>query len=384
MSNILARLHAERGQILVMAVLLLTVLLGLVGLAVDAGFHYAERRQVQNAADQAALAAAWELNLGGTTAAATAAALENANGNGFDNNGTSNTVTVNIPPTSGDHIGDPNYVEAIITEDPQTFFIHVLTSTSGVSARGVATYTISSADAYAMFVGSTDCATPDPPLGLPGSNFTVTGGVHSNSNIVVGGSNNTFNAPVTYVCTMDNSGTNNTYTPAYTTAPSQPLPLTYSYSDFPCTMTFIGNIDLTNVPAAWVGGDKDSGQLIDGVYCATGKLTLSASNVTANVTLAAQGPINISGSHFTLTPFWNDVLFFTEDSSESAMDLSGSNGSWEGIMLAPNGRVKIAGSNNITISGSIMADQIETSGSNWSLTAVDYNLGAQATVILVE
>ena len=91
-------LRNERGQIAVLAALLLTVFLGFVGLIVDAGSFYGARRQAQTAGDKAALAAAYELTYGGTVAAATTAALENAAANGFDNNGSSNSVTVNIPP----------------------------------------------------------------------------------------------------------------------------------------------------------------------------------------------------------------------------------------------------------------------------------------------
>ena len=51
----------ERGQVLMMAALLLPVLLGMAGMAVDVGSYASDRRQLQNAADSIALAAAQEL-----------------------------------------------------------------------------------------------------------------------------------------------------------------------------------------------------------------------------------------------------------------------------------------------------------------------------------
>ena len=51
----------ERGQILVMAAILLPVLLGMAGMAVDVGSYSSERRSLQNAADSIALAAGQEL-----------------------------------------------------------------------------------------------------------------------------------------------------------------------------------------------------------------------------------------------------------------------------------------------------------------------------------
>ena len=58
MGKIANRSRQEKGQILMLAALLATVMLGMVALVVDVGFWYSERRQVQNAADEATLAAA--------------------------------------------------------------------------------------------------------------------------------------------------------------------------------------------------------------------------------------------------------------------------------------------------------------------------------------
>ena len=81
----------ERGQALILIVFGLIVMIGLTGLAVDGGMAYSDRRKAQNAADNAALAAALERVRGGVvqTVADTSALT-----NGFDNNGTTNTVTV--------------------------------------------------------------------------------------------------------------------------------------------------------------------------------------------------------------------------------------------------------------------------------------------------
>jgi len=128
----------ERGQVLVLSAMIVTLLLGMVGLIVDGGFYYGQRRQAQNSADEAARAAAYELAFGGDESDAIAAAYAYAAANGFDVNG-EESVTVNIPPVSGPNAGDSNYIEVIVGETPRTFFIHViLGSASEVSARAVA------------------------------------------------------------------------------------------------------------------------------------------------------------------------------------------------------------------------------------------------------
>jgi Flp pilus assembly protein TadG len=78
----------ERGQILVIFALGLVVMIGMVGLVLDGGSVFAQRRSEQNAADLAALAGANAyLNTPGTvaarTAAAQSAALASASSNGY-------------------------------------------------------------------------------------------------------------------------------------------------------------------------------------------------------------------------------------------------------------------------------------------------------------
>ncbi len=132
---------------LVLVVLFTTMILGVVGLAIDTGFHYVARRHLQNAADQATLAAAYEMQYGGNDEAATTAALDNAEANGFDNDGTSNTVAVNIPATTGQFAGEDGSIEVVIRDlAVQTFFIHVLVpSTTQIQGRGVSMFTGSAA-----------------------------------------------------------------------------------------------------------------------------------------------------------------------------------------------------------------------------------------------
>ena len=143
MKSVLGNLSEERGQMLVMIALLTTVMLGLVGLAIDTGFHFAERRQLQNAADHAALAAAYELKSGGDMDDAAEAALAYAAANGYNNDGTTNTVTVNSPATSGNFAGEDGSIEVVVRDlSVQTFFIHVLVpSTTQIEGRGVSNFT---------------------------------------------------------------------------------------------------------------------------------------------------------------------------------------------------------------------------------------------------
>ena len=85
----------RRGHTLVMFALILPLLLGMVGLAIDSGLLLATYRQTQNAADAGALAAAVDLFNSKTTATAQATGTSYVQ---TYNNMSGATVTINIPP----------------------------------------------------------------------------------------------------------------------------------------------------------------------------------------------------------------------------------------------------------------------------------------------
>ena len=369
----------ERGQTLMMAALMMPLLLGLVAILVDVGFAQASKRQGQNAVDSAALAAAYALQDGYSPAQARTLAQEYTAGNGYDNVDAGVTVTVNIPPSSGPHIGDSNYAEVLVAYDAPEFFITALGQSNGViNSRAVAGYTTSAGQAYALFANNSDCNNPDT-VEISGNLTFVNGGVHSNGNVKVPGNNNEFNGGFTYNCNLTVSGNNTTFIPPASTGPVQLFPVTYTYAEIcgqPGATLYNSDTDLLSIFGS---------NIPDGIYCSTGKLTISGgAGVSGNVTLAAQGEINISGNSSTLTPYWNNVLLFTEDSSSSALDISGNSFSWEGLILVPNGRAKVQGETGSSLTGAILADTIQLSGQGFSITAVDYGQGGPAFVALVE
>ena len=137
-------IREDAGQAIVILALAFTGLMGAAGLAIDAGALYVERRHEQIAADAAAFAAAttlvtkWELLDRATLARSSA--LDYAARNGYDNNGTAGTVTVNIPPLSGAFVNNSAYVEVIVAVEVRTSFMRLLGpafETRRVTARAV-------------------------------------------------------------------------------------------------------------------------------------------------------------------------------------------------------------------------------------------------------
>lgn len=127
---------SERGQAIVLLVLLFIALLGVVALAVDGGRLYLERRSAQNAADNAALAGAYALcREQNVTSAATTSAIQN----GFDPSLTSVDLAVSNPPSSGVHAGDADFVAVTVTTRPPMAFARLVYSgVAEASASAVA------------------------------------------------------------------------------------------------------------------------------------------------------------------------------------------------------------------------------------------------------
>ena len=124
----------RRGMVTAQVALSLSALMAMLAVVADGGLLLVERRHAQATADAAALAAA-----------ASASAMGVASANGYTNDGTTSTVTVNIPPLSGNFtvakIGAAanGYAEVIVTWNQQRFFSGIFGSgTIPVSARAVA------------------------------------------------------------------------------------------------------------------------------------------------------------------------------------------------------------------------------------------------------
>jgi hypothetical protein len=127
-----------RGQMMLIVASALVALLGFAAIATDVGLLWNSRRQMQTAADSAAIAGEQELVAPNTGATVTDAADEDSASNGFANGVNGASVTVNNPPLHGAYTGNTNAVEVIVSQSQPTFFLRALGLTSvPVLARAV-------------------------------------------------------------------------------------------------------------------------------------------------------------------------------------------------------------------------------------------------------
>jgi hypothetical protein len=128
------RYKKQEGQAAIILALGLPILVGILGLAIDVGYLRYVKRQMQSAADAAAVGGAAEVQYGSWNAVA----KKDASRNGFTNGANGVTITVNNPPQSGPYAGVSAAVEVIISKPQPTFFLKALDINSAqVSARAV-------------------------------------------------------------------------------------------------------------------------------------------------------------------------------------------------------------------------------------------------------
>ncbi len=145
----------NRGQVLVVFAGALVVLLAIAAVVVDVGMVLALRRQEQNAADPAAVAAARYIRPTANATSMRQAACFYARQNGFFQTAANNddcipardaggaSLTVNYPPSSsaGTYQGRPGFVEVVLTRSHKSFFANIVgIGTIPVSSSAVAAY----------------------------------------------------------------------------------------------------------------------------------------------------------------------------------------------------------------------------------------------------
>jgi Flp pilus assembly protein TadG len=406
------RTGSRRGAVAVLVALSLTFVIGAVAIVADGGLLLSDRRRVQGAADNAALAAAvdlftnWNTNAGADPSGTAAkSAQTTAIAHGFTNDGVTSTVTVNIPPKSGTFVNKTGYAEVIITNHQPRFFSQIWGQGAiVVNARAVArgTYTPGSAGIIILDPSSKDT------LSVTGNgSVTVTGGggidVDSNSANGAAGCTGNGNIVATTINLCDNTykhsgngtitGTinyNQGPTPdplATLPEPAQPglpiYPPAQSGLNYDTTngVNYSGSTTLDLYPG-YYGGINVTGNgsvvLHDnngspGIYyigsqgfSVTGGGGLSGSNVmiysngTGNISATGSGSVTLSSP---TSGTYQGISLFQERSSNKQVSITGQgNMNLTGTFYAAGAKVSITGQGNYSAS-QFFSWQLDVTGS---------------------
>ena len=124
------------GGVLVYMGIMLPVLLGVSGLALDASIWYAQKRSVQAIADTAAYSVMLEVERMDDIDLAKTSAKEDAVAYGLDESA-GDSITFNIPPKSGAYANTNGYYEVIIGRPASIFLAGLLVGDFDTAARAV-------------------------------------------------------------------------------------------------------------------------------------------------------------------------------------------------------------------------------------------------------
>lgn len=374
---------AAPGQAIVIMAVAMVALLSVLGLAVDGGGLLLLQRSAQNATDAAVLAATYA-RCTNTASGVVAAGRAAAAANGFNNDGVSNTVAVNYPPTRGEKAGDMGYVEVIIHAVKTPYFIQLVYKGElavTVQAVGYCMPPFEPVNMPGLWANSTTCGNT---IDWSGSTGRLEGGMHSNNEIKMTGSDNTIIGNVGAVTAVDNpSSGNNTFTPPYTTGVS-----VVSYPEIITSADYAPGGEIArsvqaNDPTAYhsmvtAGDDPDyngsrwspNNRTLRGVYYVVGDIQLGNNNIyhTDGVVFVATGQIKAMGGvswRYYNTGYAAVLLlsdYVSPNCGDTAIDVSGNTTIWYGIVWAPRANVSISGS-ELTMYGAVIANKINMSGS---------------------
>jgi hypothetical protein len=137
LNRIPAIMRCQLGSAMPILAVILPTVVGVLGLGVDVGLWYDDKRVVQTSSDAAAIAATFRL-AAKDQADMNSAATADAARNGFSSASPS-TLTLNNPPVSGPYAGNAAAVEAILTEQrPLLLSSLFLSNGVTIAARSVA------------------------------------------------------------------------------------------------------------------------------------------------------------------------------------------------------------------------------------------------------
>jgi Flp pilus assembly protein TadG len=369
----------ERGQVLPLMAILIAVLLGFAGFAVDVGYLRYEQRLQQTATDSAALAGAGEKIYGTniTTAARTA-----ASNNGFANGTNGVQVAVVNPPDSGRYTSDSDAVQVTISAPNPTFFMKIFGfGSANIVTRAVAT---------ASNATTLDCVIQLNPSGNANFNNETFDGpncgiaINSSSANMHGATINAGAISYAGSAPNENGATFSKATPAPSLPAVDPcLQISgCAYlknnppSTTPCNSTYAGNGFMS--PGCYGSVDLGKGTVLfnPGLYIINGafngnQATMTQAAGSGGVTfyITSTGSMNLNKTTIDLsaptTGNTAGMLFYSTNTSAPNFNKTGSN--FSGVVYLPNADVNFNTSlNNYVI--------LILGGANFnSSSAMDFN-----------
>jgi Flp pilus assembly protein TadG len=408
-------LPARRGNALAVLAIFMIPIIGVLALVLDGGLLMRERQHAQAVADSAAQAAAITLYQNSSqiststpdpSGQAKKIALASASANGYSNDGTTSTVTVNIPPTSGLFANKLNYAEVLVQCNQSRAFSAIWNSaTMAVTARSV-TRGLSKSTGFGLLLLNPTMSGALDESGLGAVN--VTGGaviVDSNSSTSAtlsgNGSVTAQNINLSGNYTTSGGGVFNGTVNTRVAPTADPYATLTPPNSATLTLQNSGGLKYTKgsytlQPGVYQGGISATSQasltLQPGIYYIDGggfsfggQGSLTGNGVLLyNAPQSSSDQINLAGSgNITLTPMstgpYANFVIFQDRTSNATINVTG-NGllSVSGIIYAAKAPLNLTGNGSTDVFGwQIVADDATLTGKG------TINVGKVGSVVTV-
>jgi len=358
------------GVIIILFALMLPILVGFIGLAVEVALWYQHRRNIQSAADAAAIAAAYEIAEGASSTVRDATARREAQRN--DSALADADITINKPPAISTVYNDtstyPNAVEVSVTKQVTALFAgYFMDSDLSISTHAVGDLNFSADPACVLSLSSSGSGTVNV---AGGAAVTMTGcTVASNSDGTGTGNGITINtvggASLAADCvnsvggTIDNGVTTSVCSSSKTGTPVIADP--YEDIDDPPDEITACDGDHTNFVHNSGGTETiDEETFCNGIDVSGGSTLV----MNSGLYIIDEGDFKISGnSNVTAT---NVTIVFTDSSGNNCGDLqltgastidmtAQTSGTYSGILFFRSSRCSDAGADH-TFAGGTTAE----------------------------
>lgn len=328
-------LSNQKGSIIVLSTVMLTLALALAGLTVDIGDMYWQRARLQNAVDAAALGGGSKLP---SVSAATNTAVTDANANysGF--------TAANVSITNGN-----NRIAVTRTVNISPYFLQAFGVNSvPVTVRAVAERQgASPVFDYAIFSGSQTTT-----LVFNGGGWDVKGSVHTNDQLILNGGGSKItgaaeavdgNPPI-----LENGGGNSI---GAKVPNSSVMDMPDYTNEVKAVAEAAGQVYQTGQTF------QTGGQTLPSAMYVKGNVNINGGGWTGKGAIMADGNITINGGGVTMAQ-GNSVCYYSRNGN---ITFNGGGGVFNGILYAPNGRITINGGGNF-YNGSVVAKELVFNG----------------------
>jgi hypothetical protein len=381
----------QAGQAIVIWILCLGVIMGFCALAMDVGLAFRSSRMAQTAADAAAVAGSEET----TNADLSSVAQQAATQNGVTNGVGGAVVTVNNPPTLGQHASNSAYVEVIVQVPVSTVFMGFVTGNSmmTVAARAVASTAPAANCIYALAptgtnvtlsnsgkLTSSSCGVMSDSSSPTAVSSTGSSALNAKS-IGIVGSYTIANAgtisptPITGISAVSDPMAGLS-PPTYTASSCTADPLSHysnggsSYSVGPgSTYSTTQGSNLVCYTSLTLGSNGDTVDILPGIYVITGPMTFNSGTNTggtgvmfylvgalASVTIQNGATVNLTAA---TSGTYSGVVFYQDRLDLNAASIEGGASSViDGVLYFPDAALTVGNGTTTNIETPMIAQTI--------------------------